>query len=408
MSVLDTFYILFKSDTTELRKGTNEALELISGLKNKLLGAIPAGFAAYSIKGALDFGVALSQASRTLGVNAQDLNAWRNAVELAGGDAAQFESTLTSLADKFGTSSGVILKVLPKYADLLSRLSPGRAQQIGRQFGLDEGTILLLQHSRREVEAMVNSQKSLSSVTQQNIEKFALYNIATKKTKISFQELFLVLATELLPYFIKFYDLLDKGVRFLIQHKDFVVGLGIAITALGVRFALATLPISLMSALIVLLIGLFAIVYDDIQTFLAGGDSLIGLFVDKFPAAAKILGDAFKIIKDNLLSLLDPLEAVNNNFQTLYNYLSNKLQSFSPFQLKINTDAGTPLPPGFLASQALSNSINNNNNTKKVDIDQITINTQATDAPGIANTLANALNSAYSQLANYHADGVTA
>ena len=219
MAILDTFYLLFKSDTSDLKKGAEEAervtkkldsslqqvgkqtehiggsfLSMAKSAKAFLLSAIPAGFAAAGIHSVLEFGVELSKTSRLLNVNVEDLNAWNKAVELSGGSAQQFEGTLVSLAEKFGTSSEVVLKLLPKYADALSKLNPSRAQQIGKNLGLDESTILLLQHGRREVEAMIKSQKELGAVTQKDALQFLVYNEATTKVKQSTQALFTVLA----------------------------------------------------------------------------------------------------------------------------------------------------------------------------------------------------------------------
>jgi CII-binding regulator of phage lambda lysogenization HflD len=407
MAILDTFYLLFKSDTSELKKGADEAFSIIRNIRSTLLSVVPAGLAAFSIKGALDFGTELAKTSRILGVNVEDLNAWRNTVELAGGDANQFESTISSLANRFNTSSQTILRLLPRYADALSKLSPARAQQIGKNlFGLDEGTILLLQHSRREVEDMVRTQKSLGVITQQNAQQFLIYQQATKKLDIEFRGLFLTLAKDALPYFIKFFDVLSDGVHFLREHKDFVVGLGIAITALGIRFAIATLPITLMSALLVGLILLFSLVYDDVQAFLNGQKSILGYITNHYPRATAVIKEFISTLKE-LKGLLtgdtDILDTVNDRISRF----ADHLQSLNPFKLDFFGTGGTVSTPpssSFLQSHSLSN----NNNSKKVEINQVTINTQATNAPGIASDLLNALNSSYAQVSNYHADGVTA
>jgi len=53
MAVLDTFYLMFKSDTSDLKKGVGEVQKIISGLSSVLSAAIPAAFGIAGIKKAL-------------------------------------------------------------------------------------------------------------------------------------------------------------------------------------------------------------------------------------------------------------------------------------------------------------------------------------------------------------------
>ncbi len=439
MAVLDTFYLIFKSDTSDLKKGAEEAervtkkldsslqsvgkqtehlggsfLAMAKSAKALLLSAIPVGFATLGIQKALEFGVELSKTSRLLNVNIEDLNAWRNAIELTGGSAGQFQGTLTSLAAKFGTSSEVVLRLLPKYADALSKLSPSRAQQIGKNLGLDESTILLLQHGRREVEAMIKSQKELGVVTQKDAGQFLLYNEATTKVKQSTQALFTVLALEALPYLIKFYDILSKGISYFVQHKDFVIGglIGItaATTAMGIAFGIANLPIVLMAGLIVGLISLFALVYDDIRAFQKGQKSLIGYLVNHYPVAAQVIKSAFDVMGKAAHYLLHPLELILNALAEI-EYLIDRVFHGGKRELQLNINHGNdvvresghsilPIIPGLGQS---------NEGTKNtLTTGDITINTHATDPKWIANSFIGELLQQYSQASNYYADGVRA
>jgi hypothetical protein len=438
MSLLDTFFVLFKSDTTDLKKGAEEAERVTKNLdsslqkvgrdseqvgasffamaksaKEFLLAAIPAGFATAGIHGAIEFGVELAKTSRVLGTNIEDLNAWRNAVQLAGGNAEQFQGTISSLAEKFNVSSQTILKILPRYADALSRLNPARAQQVGKNLGLDEGTILLLQHSRREVESMIKAQKQLGVVTQQGAEEFLKYDRVTNQVKQSTKSLFTVLALESLPYLIKFYEILQKGILSFIQHKDFVIGgfLGIAaaVAVFGVRMALANLPLYLMSALIVGLIGLFALIYEDVVAFNNGQKSFIGYFINHYPRVAQIVKNAFDVMYNAAWHFLHPLQSIEAALQKIQNLFNQVLGPKAQARLDIFHTNKNVIDQKIAAilKSGVGGGFGSNKSTTSLTTGPITINTQATDAHGIVTSLLGELNTQVAQVINYHADGVS-
>ena len=414
MSILDTFYILFKSDSSDLKKGAEEVKNTVETLKSFLLSAIPTGFISAGVKHIIDFNVELVKTSRMLGVNVEQLNAWRNAVELAGGSGDAFEGTLTSLSERLGISSQTALNILPRYADALSKLNPATAQRVGKMLGLDEGTILLLQKGRREVGYLIDKQKQLGTITQQDAEQYLKYNEATIKVKQSTQALFSIIAIEALPHLIKFFDYLQRGITYFTNHKDFVIGgfyaISAAVTALGIRFAIASLPMYLMSALILGLIGLFALVYDDIANFLKGNRSVVGFLLDKYPLVGATIKEVFENISQIVKVLSGDLDLLYTKFQKVYQFLTgtsakNPIFDTSKFNIQGSDQTVTTL----LKSQvALANAERTLEaaKTTNVSVGDVTINTQATDVGGIANAFANKLNQELAQVANYHADGV--
>ena len=444
MSILDTFYLIFKADTKDLKKGTEEAdkivknldrnlqsvgksteilggsfLKLANSAANFLAAAVPTAFFTAGIHSAIEMGTEISKTSRLLNVNVGDLQAWGRSVDLAGGDAKQFEHTVVSLGEKFGVTSQQVLTLLPKYANALSRINPARTQQVGKMLGLDEGTILLLQQGSREVGAMVAKQKELNVITEQNKELFLKYSQSTIQIKQAFNQLFLKLAIEALPVLIKIAEKTKEWIDFFVSHKDFVVGglLGIsaAVTVLGVRFAIASLPITLMSALIVGLIGLFALVYDDIQAFMNGQRSIIGYLINHYPKTSQVVYDAFKLMREGFYilakaadHLMHPIrtleEALNEVFvlaQKVYGYVGNKLG--------FNIDSTNET----VSSQRINHVLNgaaqfSGGKTTTVTTGDITINTAATDARGISADMISELNRQITQSNNYHSDGVLA
>lgn len=445
MAILDTFYLLFKSDTKDLKKGADEAERTVNHLNDSLnkagrssehLGdsflkmahsaakllaaAVPVAFFTSGIKGAIDLGTELAKTSRVMNLNIEDLQAWGNAVEVAGGDAKQFQSTLESMSERFGVTNQQALSLLPRYANLLSKLSPARAQRIGKMLGLDEGTILLLQQGTREVDNMVRKQKQLNVITEQNKELYLKYDRTIVGVKQSFNGLFAALAIEVLPLLIKLAEKTQEWMLFFIKHKDFVIGgfyaIAGAVTALSIRFAAMNPVITLISGLILGLITLFAAVYDDIQAFMKGQRSLIGYFINHYPAAAQAVYDAFKIIREafhllekaawHLMHPLQTVEAALNKIADLMkstqNYLSNKLgidlKTTNTNILDEKIKAVLNTNPNAAGSKANSVSVNTGD---------ITIQTQATDAKGISSAITSEIQNQIANVSNFHADGVT-
>ncbi len=184
MSILETFYILFKSDTSDIKKGSDEALKTTKKLNESLketdetseklgvkffsivesIAGLLTGFASLhavisGFKNTVDYDIDLGKTSRALGVNVEQLDAWDYAVRQAGGTAEGFQNSLKNLAEHFNTNPSVALKFLPQLADVFSKISRFSAFKLGKSLGLDEATILLLQQGRREVEAVLKQQR---------------------------------------------------------------------------------------------------------------------------------------------------------------------------------------------------------------------------------------------------------
>jgi hypothetical protein len=357
-----------------------------------------------------------------MNINVEDLQAWGRAVELAGGDSKRFEGTISSLGEKFGVTSQQVLTLLPKYANALNKVNPARAQQIGKMLGIDEGTILLLQQGSREVSEMVNKQKQLNVITEQNKDLFLKYDRSLSTVKQSFNALFLKLAIEALPVLIKIAEKTKEWVDFFVGHKDFVIGglLGIAaaVTVLGVRFALASLPLTLMAALIVGLISLLALVYDDIQAFMHGQRSVIGYLINHYPNAAQAVYNAFKFMRDgfDILAkaadkLMHPLETLEEALKKVRD-LGKQVYGFVGGKLGLSINSKNKYLQQDHFSQVLNKAQQAYGSGKSgnttVSTGDITINTQATDAKGISQSIQGEFNQQLTQVNNYHSDGVLA
>ena len=149
MSVFNEFFLLFETKGTEKvkkdqdkisqsSKGLNQNLKKTDFTTNQLsdsfynlgkkLALSVAGIAGVStvvagLKNSIDYAGSLEKNSRFLDANVSKLDAWGGAVSRYGGTADGFASSLDNLSKKLYVSSDDALKLLPRLADSLSKMS---------------------------------------------------------------------------------------------------------------------------------------------------------------------------------------------------------------------------------------------------------------------------------------------
>jgi hypothetical protein len=252
---------------------------------------------------------------------------------------------------------------------------------------------LLLQQGRREIEDIIKSQKELFTITTKDAEAFGKYDLAIKKSEIAQHGLFNYIASIAVPYLTKFYDILYKTIKTVLEHKDLVIGalyaIGAAALFIGRGFLIASAPIIAMSLLIGGLIALFAIVYDDVQAFLKGQDSVLGYLLEKYPKTADAIKGAFKIMTQAAYAFLHPIDTIIAALNKVKELIENIFHGGNR-KLTIGVTNGKDLVRGsgghILPIIPGSNTSSTNTN-KPVNINAINVNTQATDSQGIANAI---------------------
>lgn len=397
MSILETFYILFKSDASEVKKGADEAEKSTRKLQDSLhnvgresnvIGAqfasaarsvvgLFAGVASISaVLGSLHSAVSnvsqLGDISRELNVNVETLDAWGHAVQRTGGSAASFQSSLKGLAEHLNTTGAVALKTLPVLADAFHRMNQAQANKYGSSLGLDQATIYLLQQGRREVEATIKQQQKLGLVTQEDVKITREFDNALYDASRAFQGFYRSLAVPALPF-------LTNIVNSLIEHKDFIIGAFIAIGGAGLLlaapFIVANSAVILLTAGIFALIGAFALVFEDIKGFMKGIDSVTGRIVNKL----KEVGGSVKSWGESLPNWAKKLTGYNSlapgkDNQPISEGLKNPFGGFSVSDFLNKYTGHNALAAG------------------NITIDSINIQTQATDAEGISKAIGKGLN----------------
>jgi hypothetical protein len=391
MAIIDTFLMLFKADTSNVKKGVDESekdlkrLEVEAKKADKEIekigksfrdvansfSTLVAGFvSAHALisgfRESLNYTTEISDLSRELNLNVSTVDAWGQALRRTGGDARSFKGVIQSLQSRYGGTSQQIFDQLPRFADAFSKMSRDQALIRGKQFGLDVPTILLLQQGRREVDALIARQKELGVVTEKDAKITREFNNSLSDVNQAYNTFYRELSREITP-------VLTKALNYFLKHQDAIKG-GFYAIAAGVgalTIALAAMNPYLTAA--VALIGAFSVGYEDYKRYRAG-----------LPSA---LGDIKNSISPSVRHALKATVQYNpaDTYRSVKGYLLNKHQ---------------------LLSNSIAPFVPNGAKSVNVTTGDITINTNATDAAEIAGSFKNEMNKQFNQANDHFASGV--
>ena len=242
MSAIKTLYVLYKAVTEPLKKGNDEVNksndkvqkslkqteDLADSFTSKIKSlakeiAIASGLIYTAsnfiadFKNAVNFGRELSVTSNLLNINAEELQAWGNALEHVGGDAKSFEANIQAIAKFFNITPDRALRLIPILSDAFSKLDRQQAFIFGNLFGIDPAFVKLLQKGPEGLSKLLNEQKDFGVLTQEQVDKFGKLNDKIVDTKNAFEGLFLALAADQLPQLDKFFS---KALKYLIEFRE--------------------------------------------------------------------------------------------------------------------------------------------------------------------------------------------
>jgi len=333
--IAEVFQFVFEGETESLVKGEKEAEKqnekLQKGLKktDQMANDLGSGFSDFIATAggalvsilslsALTQGIAetseyvdnLGKTARMYGENATQLAAYQEQVVKAGGDIGSFQGVIKKLNGDFnefvttGTTGilpfmqrlGIdmvdaqgkarkVTDIFPELARQFETMSKAESAGIGEKLGLDEGTITLLQQGEEGLNKLIEKQKSLFSITDEQVKVFEDFNDSVSDTKTAFRGMFVQLGSDILPILQYFMEKLQGGISFLTTHKELVTGmfiaLGTSITAYAlpaiIKFGIATVtafaPFYLIGGIIAGIAVAVGLLYEDIMIFLEGGNS---------------------------------------------------------------------------------------------------------------------------------------
>lgn len=288
-------------DLKQSAKSGNESFQTLSKGAVQFL-AIIGGTVAIKrfIEQTVDTNSHLFRLSQNLKESVDTVSAWSNATELAGGSAsglqgtmdmlsrAQTELQLTgqsalipyfsslglSLADVNGKAKPVST-ILLELADRFSGMDRTTANNMGRMFGIDQGTMNLLLQGRGAVEEVIRKQKEFTVTTKQQAEEAQKLYQAFTSLRQGTHAFGQSLLSDAMPHIEKVIALLQDFGSWIKENQDFVVNF---LTILGVSLAglaAATIPINTVILAVTGLAGAIALLYQDFQTWKKGGTTFI-------------------------------------------------------------------------------------------------------------------------------------
>jgi hypothetical protein len=288
-------------DTSKGAKDTQRSFDEVAKAATKFL-AILGGTVAVKrfVTDMIETNAALDRLSRNLKESANNVSAWSNAAEIAGGTASGLQGTMDmlsrsqtelqltgqsglipyftalgiSLADTQGRARPVS-ELLLALSDRFGRMDRTTANNMGRMMGVDEGTMQLLLKGRGEVELMLKRQREYNAVTKQQAEESSRLRVAMVESRQSFAAFGRELVSAATPALEKMFSVLAAFGDWARQNKEFVqTFLKIIAVGLG-AIAVSLVPINLVVVAVLALAAGIAALWQDFQVWQRGGDSLL-------------------------------------------------------------------------------------------------------------------------------------
>ena len=316
-TIIDTLVTVFTMDKRGFDDGAKDIKNTLQGLKSiaQSVGAIALfGYGSGLIKDFVNANTELARFSDTIHANMEDVQAWGKVLEKEGGSIQSLQGTLTRLS-MLSRGMREPTQLLRQMADRMKGMSYWQAKMYGSRFGIDEATIRVLQKGGREVDRLLARAKQLGVYNKAQLEQ-------ARKLKNSWIDLGQSvgyfggqIAMNLLPAIQWMSEAFTTFGIFINEHSDaikdfltFITGATIikGLKALGV----AGLTSAAWLAVWIVGLGLLFLAFNDLMTYLRGGDSVIGRAVEswnKFAEANQWVYTVLKLVAVGCAILLGPI-----------------------------------------------------------------------------------------------------
>lgn len=439
--------------------------ESFAGFAAKALGALTAAISAGSvISSSLARAQEITGIANTadaLGVAVEELDAFGRAAQAAGGDAQGARDSLVDMAETIGEALqdvesqraktfaglGVSLRDVNgnainavegilRLSDSVQGLSREEAIFRIKELGItDNKTVEMVLRGRKELERMLAVQKEQGVITKENAEEARKFTEGMNKLRGSLDIASTSFMSSLIPALTVGVEWLTKIVDWANEHSDVIVGFFGAIAAIVTAMYLpamisaaaatlaATWPIIAIAAVVTAVAAAFALAYDDIMNFIEGNDSFIGQIFEKYPMVKDVVFaiiDAFKFMGAVVGGVFDMLvtgfKQVIDFIMTGVSQIAAGISTVAEFfgigggddvavgQQQMAAAEASPL--NSVTSNAISNSVASTNKETNLQIGELTVQTQATDAKGVADGVGTELQSQLAQMDNEFSSGV--
>lgn len=413
MSLLETFFLKFQSDglkeiSAETEGTTKKADKMGNNFVeagNRIIRALaPIAGVVALVNRTMNFASKAEEMSflaQNTGLAAEKFQALAIAAENYGGSAEGIAGSLQGLNTnlnnmRFGRGGGGVEdaaityginlyganglatadELLMNVAKRFESLNSMQQIDLGQRLGLDEGTIRLLQTGVANVQAELERGRKYSLFTKEDIENSRKFERTMRDIKLGLAQIFGVVARSLLPSFISLGDKIREVIDFTLDNataiKGFFLALSSIFAALAVKSVIAFAPLYLLLGLA----GSFGLVLADLEAMLRGGKSVVGDFKDSLSnlwddKKGKGFFESFDFVK--LMKNLIPGRIPEENS-------SQPDMAEAKRKLALTQTPLASVPQGSVSTSYA-------NTDQSVYVGQITVNTQATDAQGIAEEL---------------------
>lgn len=401
---------------------------------------------------------ALDTLSLQLGTSITKTDALARSIVALGGSTEQAQADLATLGDALKEKGQKPLEGMIQLSNRLAGMSYDRAARELKNYGITEkSTIELMRKGGPEIERMIKHQEKNGAITVEAAEKAKQFNESLTRLKQMSSDAANGFVQALMPALTAVADFLAKAGKWASENKPFVVGFfaaaaGIitvaflpAMLSAAAATIAATWPFIAIGVAIAAAAALFALIYDDIMNFIEGGDSMIGMVLNKFPVIGEVVNFVADLIKLAFSSILQVGETLSAGISSIadsvvgvFEWLWNKIKSFIDLiggavekvkgalswakeKLGFGDDADVTVstmskaqqeivamadnPNANMTTGAIRNASTGNQVEQNLAIGEIKIETQATDAQGMANDTRSELQT---QLQKMQSDNATA
>lgn len=345
MSILDTFYILFKTDAEEtaedIEKVDDASNKAEKGLKevDKAAAGVGQSFIAMakqiaapllalaSVGGLINLATQRAQAVRELDAfsvklnsSISDVDAFQRSIKGLGGETSSALDSLSKIGEKvneafadkesgarkdfekwglaFKDAKGEALGATDAMLELAKNLEGvSNAEALARikKLGIEDATTIeALMLGRRTLEEHIRAQKDMGVVTEENASAVRDYYSALGDAQNLLTSIGNQILTTFLPIATQAIEIFGGAVRWFLENQKLVEGffigiasvLAIKYTPAMIRAAWATAaalwPYLALAAAVAAVAAAFALAYEDVSAFLNDQPSLIGELAKKY------------------------------------------------------------------------------------------------------------------------------
>ncbi len=334
-SVIDALLITLGIDSSGVKSGMAQAENTIAAsaknIMNNILAPLAAAFAISSaFKEYISNAAAAGLLAETIGESAEDISAWAGAVDRAGGDAAAFEGTISSLNDKMleftttGTSSiapalaqlGISARnaggdikssidILEDLSRVAGTMDNKRFTSLVQSLGIDNGTIMLLSKGSASVSELIERQKLLGVMSRQDAETAMLMKNAFKDLLQVLRSISTIIMQFVVPPLTYLTNKLIDFVLYIREHEVFlravIAGIAAVLTGILLPALIKIGAAMLANPLTWIFIGIatavlgVSLLIEDLFVYMQGGQSALAGFWAMFGSGQQISEKLSKI-----------------------------------------------------------------------------------------------------------------